>query len=108
MMDGSPSRGNSRVSLDEVIAGSDLGPERAIDDDPGPDARWERQPILDATHEVIQNRLTEKQREALLAELRGTPQDEIARHLGSIAYPSVPHATRSTRRSCERSGPWTC
>jgi RNA polymerase sigma-70 factor, ECF subfamily len=71
------------VSLDEVIAGGDLTPERAIADDPGPDARWQREAILDAMHEVIRDDLTAKQRAALLAELRGMPQDEIARHLGS-------------------------
>ena len=34
-------------------------------------------------HEGIRNGLTTKQRGALLAELQGMPQDEIARHLGS-------------------------
>jgi RNA polymerase sigma-70 factor (ECF subfamily) len=71
------------VSLDEVIAGTHLPPGRALDDDPGPDTRSERAAILDAMHAVIRNDLTEKQRAALLAELRGMPQGEIARHLGS-------------------------
>jgi RNA polymerase sigma-70 factor (ECF subfamily) len=71
------------VSLDQVIAGADLAAPRAIDHDPAPDARWEREAMLDAMRELIQNGLTEKQRAALLAELRGMPQDEIARHLGS-------------------------
>jgi len=34
-------------------------------------------------HGLIQNDLTEKQRVALLAELKEMPQDEIARHIGS-------------------------
>jgi RNA polymerase sigma-70 factor, ECF subfamily len=71
------------VSLDAVIADADLVPAGAIDDAPLPGAQWEREAILKAMHEVIQNDLTAKQREALLAELRGMPQDEIARHLGS-------------------------
>ena len=32
---------------------------------------------------LIQNTLSKKQRLALLAELKGMPQDEIARHIGS-------------------------
>lgn len=71
------------VSLDEVVAGGDLLSGQAVDDDPGPEERWEREAILDAMHELIRNELTAKQRAALLAGLRGMPQDEIARHLGS-------------------------
>jgi RNA polymerase sigma-70 factor (ECF subfamily) len=70
------------VSLDEAIAGAGLPPGRAIDDDPGPAARSERDAILDAMHRVIRDGLTEKQRAALLAALRGMPLDEIARQLG--------------------------
>ncbi len=71
------------VSLDALIADSDFTPESAIDDDSGPDAKLEQQAILDKMHAVIQSELTGKQRTALLAELKGMPQDEIARHLGS-------------------------
>jgi RNA polymerase sigma-70 factor, ECF subfamily len=95
------------MSLDEVIAGGDLTPERAIDDDTGPDARWERAAILDAMHEVIRNDLTAKQRAALLAELRGMPQDEIARHLGSnrnAVYKLTHDARKRLKRGLERAG----
>jgi RNA polymerase sigma-70 factor (ECF subfamily) len=95
------------VSLDEVIAGADLAPARAIDDDPGPDARWEREAILGAMHEVIRNDLTAKQRAALLAELRGMPQDEIARHLGSnrnAVYKLTHDARKRLKRGLEMAG----
>jgi RNA polymerase sigma-70 factor (ECF subfamily) len=95
------------VSLDAVIAGADLAPERAIDHDPGPDARWEREAILDAMHELIRNGLTEKQRAALLAELRGMPQDEIARHLGSnrnAVYKLTHDARKRLKRGLETAG----
>jgi RNA polymerase sigma-70 factor, ECF subfamily len=95
------------VSLDEVIAGGDLTPERAIDDDPGPDARWERAAILNAMHEVIRNDLTAKQRAALLAELRGMPQDEIARRLGSnrnAVYKLTHDARKRLKRGLGRAG----
>jgi RNA polymerase sigma-70 factor, ECF subfamily len=95
------------VSLDKVIAGADPAPGQAIDDDPGPDARWEREAILDAMHEVIRNGLTEKQRAALLAELRGMPQDEIARHLGSnrnAIYKLTHDARKRLKRGLELAG----
>jgi RNA polymerase sigma-70 factor (ECF subfamily) len=95
------------VSLDDVIAGADLSPGRAIDDDPGPGARWERDAIIDAMHEVIRNGLTAKQREALIAELRGMPQDEIARHLGSnrnAVYKLTHDARKRLKRGLETAG----
>jgi RNA polymerase sigma-70 factor (ECF subfamily) len=95
------------VSLDEVIAGGDLPPGRAINDDPGPDTRWEREAILDAMHDVIRNELTAKQRAALLAELRGMPQDEIARHLGSnrnAIYKLTHDARKRLKQGLETAG----
>ena len=95
------------VSLDEVIAGADITPGRAIDDEPGPDTQWEREAILAAMHEVIRNGLTEKQRAALLAELRGMPQDEIARHLGSnrnAIYKLTHDARKRLKRGLEAAG----
>ena len=95
------------VSLDEVTAGGDLAPERAIADDPGPDAQSEREAILAAMHELIRTGLTEKQRAALLAELRGMPQDEIARHLGSnrnAIYKLTHDARKRLKRGLESAG----
>jgi RNA polymerase sigma-70 factor (ECF subfamily) len=95
------------VSLDEVIAGADVAPARAIDEEPSPDARWEREAILAAMQEVIQTGLTEKQRSALLAELRGMPQDEIARHLGSnrnAIYKLTHDARKRLKRGLESAG----
>ena len=95
------------VSLDEVVAGGGLTPGRAIVDEPGPDAQSERKAILAAMHESIRNGLTTKQREALLAELRGMPQDEIARHLGSnrnALYKLTHDARKRLRRGLEQAG----
>jgi RNA polymerase sigma-70 factor (ECF subfamily) len=95
------------VPLDEVVAGGDLTPGRAIADEPGPDAQSEREAILAAMDELIQNGLTEKQREALLAELRGMPQDEIARHLGSnrnAVYKLTHDARKRLKRGLEAAG----
>jgi len=95
------------VSLDEVVAGGGLTPGRAIVDEPGPEAQSEREAILAAMHELIRNGLTTKQREALLAELRGMPQDEIARHLGSnrnAIYKLTHDARKRLKRGLEAAG----
>ena len=95
------------VSLDEVTAGGDLDPQRAIADEPGPDAQSQRDAILAAMHEVIRTDLTEKQRSALLAELRGMPQDEIARHLGSnrnAIYKLTHDARKRLKQGLESAG----
>ena len=95
------------VSLDKVVADADLAPARVVDDGPGPLARSEREAILATMHEVIRNGLTEKQRQALLAELQGMPQDEIARHLGSnrnALYKLTHDARRRLKRGLEAAG----
>jgi RNA polymerase sigma-70 factor, ECF subfamily len=58
-------------------------------------------------HEVIRTGLTEKQRSALLAELRGMSQDEIARHLGSnrnAMYKLTHDARRRLKQGLESAG----
>jgi len=95
------------VSLDEAIAGADLPPRRAIDDDPGPDASSEREAILDAMREIIRDGLTEKQRAALLAGLRGMPLDEIARRLDTnrnALYKLTHDARMRLKRGLETAG----
>ena len=95
------------VSLDAVIADADFRPEPAVVDDPGPDAQWQRKAIFDKMHDLIQNELTEKQRTVLLAELKGMPQDEIARHLGSnrnAVYKLTHDARKRLKRGFEDAG----
>lgn len=95
------------VSLDAVIANTDFTLERAAEDDAGPDAQWTQKAILDAMHDVIQNKLTEKQRTVLLAELKGVPQDEIARHIGSnrnAVYKLTHDARKRLKQSLEAAG----
>ena len=95
------------VSLDVAIADADFVPEYAVDEGVSADVQWERQAILDKMHKVIQCELTEKQRAALLAELKGMPQDEIARHLGSnrnAVYKLTHDARKRLKRNLERAG----
>lgn len=95
------------VSLDAAIADADIAPKQAVDGGVSPDVQWERHAILDRMHEAIQHDLTEKQRAALQAELKGMPQDEIARHLGSnrnAVYKLTHDARKRLKRNLERAG----
>ena len=71
------------VPLDRLVSNTEFLPEAVHKANLGPAELWEQGALLEQMYAVIQNELTERQRWALLAELRGVPQDEIARHLGS-------------------------
>ena len=95
------------VSLDGVMADAEFIPERAIDADSTPDAQTQRQAILDSMHQIIDGQLTEKQRTALLSEIKGMPQDEIARHLGSnrnAIYKLTHDARKKLKQGLEAAG----
>jgi RNA polymerase sigma-70 factor (ECF subfamily) len=95
------------VSLDDVLANAEFVPKRAIDTTAAPDQQMERQSVLDAMSELIENELTDKQRTALLSELKGMPQDEIARHLGSnrnAIYKLTHDARKKLKRGLEAAG----
>lgn len=95
------------VSLDDVLANASFVPERAVDTDRGPEAQRQRAAVLERMHDLIENDLTEKQRTALLSELKGMPQDEIARHLGSnrnAVYKLTHDARKRLKRGLEAAG----
>jgi RNA polymerase sigma-70 factor (ECF subfamily) len=95
------------VPLDEVVADAGLAPRRAIADEPGVDAQSDREAILATMQEVIRNGLTSKQREALLAALRGMPLDEIARQLGinrNALYKLTHDGRKRLRQGLEAAG----
>ena len=95
------------VSLDDVVSDADFVPERAIDKDATPDAQLERQSLLATMQRSIEQDLTDKQRSALLAELKGMPQAEIAKHLGSnrnAIYKLTHDARKKLRAGLEAAG----
>jgi len=95
------------VSLSDVLADSHFMPERAVSDQSRPDTHAERKEILDKMHGIIQNELTDRQRTALLTEMKGMPQDEIARHLGSnrnAVYKLTHDARKRLKLSLELAG----
>lgn len=71
------------ISLESVIGDTDFTYVEIADENSEPEIHWRRNALFKKMHTLIQNSLTEKQKIALLAELREIPQDEIARHLGS-------------------------
>lgn len=95
------------ISLNDVFAREDVPSRRAFEPTTGPDVHAERAALLDAMHAAIRDELTERQRAALLAELKGMPQDEIARHLGSnrnAVYKLTHDARKRLKRVLEAAG----
>jgi RNA polymerase sigma factor (sigma-70 family) len=94
------------VSLDALTDQAGFVPHHAIDA-PSAAARLERQALLDTMHQLIETSLTPKQKSALLAELKGMPQDDIARHLGSnrnAVYKLTHDARKKLRWGLEAAG----
>lgn len=71
------------VSLDELVGEDAFVPDGAIDSSLRPDEQAEREDILEAMRRIIQTDLTEKQRTALVAVLRGMAFGEIARQMST-------------------------
>jgi RNA polymerase sigma-70 factor (ECF subfamily) len=95
------------VSIDEMTDGVSVTRQEAIGDELTPDAQWDRRAIFETMHSLIENDLSVKQRSALLAELKGMPLDEIARHLGSnrnAVYKLTHDARKRLKRGLEAAG----
>ena len=96
------------VSLDEVaVERSDRFAAWARGRRSEPGVQSEQRAIVEKMYEVIHDQLTEKQRVALLAELRGMPQVEIGRHLGSnrnAVYKLTHDARKRLKRGLEEAG----
>lgn len=95
------------VSLDDLVEPVHRGSPRVPNGRSEPGVRSERRALVGTMYEVIEQDLTEKQRTALLAELKGMPQDEIARHLGSnrnAIYKLTHDARKRLKRGLEAAG----
>src|SRR5262249_47865512 len=71
------------VSLDRLVEGTPAPPADGSSQDA-------RQAVLAQMHRVIETDLTDRQRQALVAELRGMPQAEIAAQMGLWRWCSWP------------------
>lgn len=96
------------VSLDELVAeGAGGVPPGLADEGSELSALPERRDLVDTMYAVIGRQLTQRQRAALLAELRGMPQAEIARHLGSnrnAVYKLIHDARKRLKHGLEAAG----
>ena len=71
------------VSLSDLVPAADLPGHDRTAAEWAPDALMQQRDLLEALNTSIHKDLTDRQRTALLAELKGMPQDEIAEQLGS-------------------------
>ena len=93
------------VSLDRLVEDAPARlPTATPADDPSQDAR---QVILAEMHRVLETGLTDRQRQALVAELRGMPQAEIAAQMGltrNALYKLTHDARQKLKRGLEAAG----
>jgi RNA polymerase sigma-70 factor (ECF subfamily) len=95
------------VSLDAVLADAELNVASATNAASSTDSKLELQDILGTLRKLVDSELTERQRTALLAELKGMPLDEIARHLGSnrnAVYKLTHDARKKLKHGLEAAG----
>ena len=95
------------VSLDALVADGGFPIDGSTAEAGRPEMQSERRQILATMHQVIRAELTPRQRTALLAELKGMPQDEIARHLGSnrnAVYKLTHDARKRLKHGLEAAG----
>lgn len=93
------------VSLDQLVADAPARlPTAEPADAPAQDAR---QAILATMHQVLASGLTDRQRQALVAELRGMAQGEIAAQMGltrNALYKLTYDARQNLKRGLEAAG----
>jgi len=95
------------VSLEGVTGDDDLKFEFAVDSGPGPTRPSERAELLGQLRDLVDNRLTQKQRKVVQAALSGLPMEEIARRMGSnrnAIYKLFHDARQKLRTGLEAAG----
>ena len=96
-------------SLDEVVEGHDFEPKQLIDFSTGnPELAANQEIILKALHRVIEDELTEKQRQAILAEyFHGVSKEALVGKLGinrNAAYKLLHDARKKLKKGLENAG----
>lgn len=95
------------VSLNAIEQGEELRMDLATDDAISVGQQADQQEILNTLQELIDHRLSEKQRLAVRASLEGLPMEEIARRTGSnrnAVYKLVHDARLRLKAGLEESG----
>ncbi|MBP3959915.1 sigma-70 family RNA polymerase sigma factor [Gemmata sp. G18] len=92
------------VSLDRLVEDAPARQPAARPEAPSQEAR---QAVLAVMHRVIETELTDRQRQALVAEFKGMPQAEIAAQMGltrNALYKLTYDARQSLKRGLEAAG----
>ncbi len=95
------------VSLEEVTAGEPLTLQTHADGEASPESQAAQLGIVRAMQEILESQLSERQQTAILAELRGMPQEEIGRRLGitrNAVYKLGHDARKKLKHGLEASG----
>jgi len=95
------------VSLEEVTAGEALAPQTYVDGEANPESQAAQLGIVRAMQQILESQLSERQQTAILAELRGMPQEEIGRRLGitrNAVYKPGHDARKKLKHGLEASG----
>ncbi len=95
------------VSLDDLVAGGQLVPRDYVDEGASPESGAAQLRIVRAMQEILETQLSERQRTAIVAELRGMPQEEIGRSLGitrNAVYKLGHDARKKLKQGLEASG----
>jgi len=95
------------VSLDEMLENAGAIPKLESGQLAGPEQEVQRKALIKKMYEIINQGLTDKQRDALLAELKGMPQEEIGRRMGSsrnAVYKLTHDARKRLKTALESSG----
>lgn len=95
------------VSLDDTKSHLHVDWDAAADPGADPEARAARRGIVRALRLLLETGLSDRQRLAIVAELRGMPQQEIADRLGlerNAVYKLTHDARKKLRRGLEQAG----
>jgi RNA polymerase sigma-70 factor (ECF subfamily) len=95
------------VPLESLQPSDGPAPELLVDPAPTPDQEAARHATLEALRRALEQGLTPRQRQVLVAELRGMPQEELARRLGTnrnALYKLGHDARRRLQRALEDAG----
>lgn len=90
------------VSLEQTLEDSPQSGDPTAEDISSPQDEFDRKSLVEEMYRIINNDLTEKQRTALIAELKGMPLEEIGRRMGSNRN-AIYKLTHDARRRLKQS-----
>jgi RNA polymerase sigma-70 factor (ECF subfamily) len=95
------------ISLEQLLEDAPGGAGQVVDTNLGPQTTSQQTAMLDDMYRIIHTELTDKQRDGLLAELKGMPLEEIGRRMGSsrnATYKLTHDARKRLKQHLESAG----